>query len=282
MIENINSNYLDESHQFDDISEFTFVYQANDLAGALGKLTVLEQKLFDFCTSFIQDQDTGQEVHSVSLTQMIHALDLKDSGTNDKRVATAYLRLIKQVFFKWNEATESFKPFSIFNFEHTEYFPKKRIAKFSFSKAIRPYLYFLKHRYYAYPLLITKKMKSKYSIIMVRLMAAADNGQQTIKLYGSLDQWEAWMGLKDEHGNNKYTASKFTQRVLKVFLAELRKEFSHYTFIVKKKTNSKHRIVGYFLIIKKDSFVVQLKNPLSDKMIAIKSSNNLMMHNKKH
>lgn len=256
-------------------SQFVFVYQKNDLATALGRLSILEQKIFDYCTSFIEKSDDGKDVYVVSVFDMMKGLKLRNSGNNKVRVINAYIKLIKQSFMAWNVEENIFSPFNIFNFSHSGIDPKNEIMKFQFSKKIQPYLFFLKNRYYAYPRLVVNSLSSKYSVIALRLISAADSeSEKIVKLSGSIDEWESWMGLKDPNEMNKYTASEFNRSVIKVFLAELNKKFTHYHFSVKSIKQGR-RVSGYKLIMEKDSYVMNLKNPMSDEALAIQNNGNV-------
>ena len=82
------------------------------------------------------------------------------------------------------------------------------------------------------------------------------------------------MGLKDSNEMNKYTASEFNRSVIKVFLAELNKKFTHYHFSVKSIKQGR-RVSGYKLIMEKDSYVMNLKNPMSDEALAIQNNGNV-------
>lgn len=272
--ENAKENFSLTAKKMISDRHFSFIYQRNDIATALGNLSLMEQKLFDYCTSLINKNDKYDAKYCESISSVMKTLNLKNSGLNKKRVIAAYLKLIRQVFIVWDGKTRTFRPFNIFNLENSYYSPEADLIGFSFSSYISPYLFFLRNRYYAYPLMLTTRLSSKYSMIAVRLMSAADHGEKKIILKGSLYEWESWMGLINENGKMKYTASQMRQFVFNVLLKELSLYFSHYTFSIKNILDG-HKVKGYKFIINKDDYVMNLKNPMSDEILAIEKNEKL-------
>lgn len=255
-VKQIQENFSAEDKQMFSTKN-SFIYHSNDLAGALGKLTLNEQKIFDFFTSKIKTYDDGKKTYWCTLNEMLRALDLPQNGSRKQMMISAAKSLFDKSFIIWSPQENGFCYYHLFESGVFCYKPSTEAFRWKFTNAILPYLFVLKRDYYTYPLLVTSQLRNKYAIIGVRLWTAHKRtGVKTTVIDGALDEWRQYFGTP------KYEAYRFKDKVLKKMLTELERVFGkHYTFNLKTYYGTRKHVTGYRLTITGDD---QLAYPCPD------------------
>src|SRR5699024_6889198 len=108
--------------------------------------------------------------------------------------------------------------------------------EFKFSEEVSPYVFELKEQYYSFKLRELGRVRSKYTLIMLKLWNAHSNKwtdyskpnslPPNLYLSGSLDEWESWfLGYKEDKNDKeipiRWPAGKFKRDVLDKAIKEL-------------------------------------------------------------
>jgi len=199
------------------------VVQGNDLAKAFGNLKAFEHKLLDFCVSFVSKDSVEQEVFQTTSNDVMRYFELANSGQNYQRIVKAFKTLNENTALYFVRQKENGKK----AIEMGHLFNKMvvgddGIINFQFSELASPYLFELKQNYYSFKLLELAQIKSKYSLIMLKLIEARRFGQSDlISITGKLEEWKEWFLGSDSTASSKWTTAQFTSRVLVVALKEI-------------------------------------------------------------
>lgn len=196
------------------------VVQANDLAKAFGNLSAFEHKVLDYCFSFVKKDSKKDDEYFADAGDIIHHLGLTTSGTNYERVVRAFKELNENtaLYFQVEEDGEP----TILMTQLFGYIKilKNRKIKFKFSDEAAPYVFELRQQYYSFRLSELSQIKSKYSLIMMKLWEANRLGKADVTtIYGKLNEWESWFLGEAE----QWTAGRFKDKVLNVAISELEK-----------------------------------------------------------
>ncbi len=195
------------------------VMEANDLAKAFNNLSVRDQKIFDYCVSFIKKDSDKDSIFKFQLSELVRNLGLTKSGTNYANVAASLYSLMDKTSITIKTVTADGVP----ALTHVPVFIEITIDKlgrvsFQFSPKIVPYLFSLKQEYYSFSLATIGQVKSKYTLILLKLWQSKSIGDaKATTITGTLDEWEQW-SLPD---NTHWTAGRFNQKVLGVAKHEL-------------------------------------------------------------
>jgi rep len=220
------------------------VMQGNDLAKAFGNLKAFEHRLLDYCVSFVGKDSTEREVFETTSNEVLRYFDLANSGENYKRITKSFKTLSENTalyFIKHREdGKKSLVMGHLFNFVEVK---DEGVIKFQFSELASPYIFELKQNYYSFKLHELSQIKSKYSLIMLKLIESRRFGQSDmITITGTLEEWKEWfLGSTPE---SKWTTAQFTNRVLVVALKEIESKMPDITttLVTVKKGR---RITGY-------------------------------------
>lgn len=221
------------------------VVQANDLAKAFGGLTSFQHKILDFAISFVKADSTPFESYDVQILSILHHLGLNSSGQNYKRVAEAFKSLNENtaLYFKIMRPNGKIGVRMTQLFSRIDMFEDGSI-RFKFSEDAAPYIFDLRKNFYSFKLSELATIKSKYSLIMMKLWEANKMGnEQNVTISGSLEDWESWFLGKD----TRWPAGKFGQKALDVAIKELTKKLGVWFTVTKQKRG--RSIVGYEITI---------------------------------
>jgi plasmid replication initiation protein len=187
------------------------VSQANDLAKAFGNLKTFEHRILDYCISFIKKDDDKESTYVTSYKKILDYLELEDSGTNYARTTRALKRLQKETslllpIYEDEDRDKALLGFSLGSlFEKINFMVDGNI-EFVFSKQSRPFLFDLKKKFFTFKLEELSKLKSKYTLILIKLWASqrrknkrkTDDGkvlsywQLKTTIKGSAEEWQKW------------------------------------------------------------------------------------------
>ena len=241
-----------------------FVYMDNELTASLGKLSHIEQKLFDYCVSLIKETDQIDDVYRIKVADILKAFKINKSGKNMNLVLNSFIEMLNEYVFIWDGEEKIFRLYHFFKDGVTVYLPEECLVQFAFTDYMYPYLYSLKKNYTAYPIAINNLFSSKYAIIFYRFWASNDRANlKKVILSGGIDSWGRIFGIADKRGKLSRTVADFKQRVLSPALKEMKKYFKLYDFNLEA-VKSGRKIVGYKLIITKDDQILSSKFPVPD------------------
>ena len=241
------------------------VTQANELARSFGNLKMLEHKALDFCFSFVKQGDSVDTVYRSSMADITKHLGLAKSGSNYTHVAVALKNLNKKTPLYIQEILPNGEKSILM----THLFSHMRIGsngtfEFKFSEEVSPYVFELKKQYYSFKLRELGRVRSKYTLIMLKLWNAHSNKwtdyskpnslPPNLYLSGSLDEWESWfLGYKEDKNDKeipiRWPAGQFKRDVLDKALKELAELYPKSMINLTTNKNGR-RVVGYTLEIR--------------------------------
>ena len=204
------------------------VVQSNDLAKTFGNLKSFEHRLLDFCISFIGKESKKTERFETKVREILKYLELKDAGENYERVAKGLKTLNENTALYFGRVREDGKKSIVMGqlFQYME-IVEDGVVLFEFSELASPYLFELKQNYYSFKLRELAMIKSKYSLIMLKLIEARRYGQSdVITITGTLKEFKEW--FLGEKAKNWDTA-RFTQKVLVSALREIEEKMPDIT-----------------------------------------------------
>lgn len=200
------------------------VVQGNDLAKALGGLKAFDQKVLDYCFSFVKKDDKPNTIYEVSAIEIIHHLGLTTSGANYERIAKAFKTL--------NIYTALYLPTVLDNGERgiimtrlfsKIFFGEAGTVQFKFSEDVAPLVFDLKKNFYSFHLRELTQIKGKYGLILLKLWEAKRIGNEaSTTITCSMEEWQEWF-LGDD---KRLSTSRFRANVLKRACEELEKKLN--------------------------------------------------------
>ena len=228
------------------------VSQANDLAKAFGNLKTFEHRILDYCISFIKKDDDKESTYITSYKKILDYLELEDSGTNYARTTRALKRLQKETslllpIYEDDDRDKALLGFSLGSLFEKISFMVDGSIEFVFSKQSRPFLFDLKKKFFTFKLEELSKLKSKYTLILIKLWASqrrknkckTEDGkvfsywqlETTIK--GSAEEWQKWFLGEERKMETAVFKRDCLQKAIKEF--EEQKGISSVTLKVIKK-----------------------------------------------
>ena len=222
------------------------VVQGNDLAKAFGNLSAFEHRVLDYCFSFVTKDSKPDEEYSVNAIDILHHLGSTASGRDYERVAKAFKALNEKtaLYFRIEKnGVTGIRMTSLFG--HIDFFQNGRVT-FSFSTESAPYVFDLRSNYYSFKLSELSRVKSKYSLIMLKLIEANQMGNQNpITIKGTLEDWQGWFLGADR----RWPAGRFMRDTINVAIDELYQKMG----LVFTVTTLKHKrsVVGYVIDVTK-------------------------------
>lgn len=227
------------------------VVQANDLAKSFGNLKAFEHKILDYCFSYVQKDSHPSDIFIARSQEILKYFGLNSSGKNYIRVAKAFKILNENTALYFSKTREDGKKSILMTqlFEQIEFIEDGTI-EFKFSKQAMPYIFNLKSNFYSFKLLELSQVKSKYTIILMKLWESEryrDNFVTVIQ--GSLDEYKQWfLGASVSKDRiKKWTPARFKQQVLDVACKELENKLG--IEIELKGVKQGRNIVGYQMFI---------------------------------
>ena len=242
------------------------VTQANELARAFGNLKATEHKILDYCFSYIKKEDTVDTVYHLTLQEILKHLGLNASGRNYTRVAIALQKLHEKTVLYLQLYDEDGTPFIRMTslFQHID-IKSNGTVEIKYNADIAPYIFQLKEQYYSFNLIELSRVRSKYTLIMLKLWNStvmekwpnySDLHRKIPDLYlnASLEEWESWfLGYTIDKEKKKHPvrwpAGRFKQKVLDVALKELADLYPKSTITLTPDKKGR-RVVGYTLEIR--------------------------------
>lgn len=221
------------------------VVQANDLSKAFGKLTLSEHKLLDYATSFVTKDSESTDIYECDILDIIHHFGWNTSGKNYSRVANTFKSLHKKdslYLYVNDKYGEGITMAHLFDYISVH---KSGKVSFRFSLTVTPYLIDLRKNYYSFKLSELAQIKSKYTLVMLKLLEANRMGNSRfITVKGTLEEWETWFLGQDK----RKTAGFFKRDVLNVAVAEIENKLNM-EVSVNKNVNGR-RVIGYEVTFK--------------------------------
>lgn len=196
--------------------QYYYVAESNDLiTKARHDLTARELKIMDFIISKIQPDDENFDIVHTSMYELSNVLNLKRSGTTYSDLAKNLDSLGSKRVVIYNDNERSITQTSWVM--QSKYWENGQV-ELLLSKDLAPYLLGLKTNYTQYLLLDTVKLKSKYAILLYKLMRECDKdkGKSIAILQGTPDEFKEWLGAPKD-----YTYGRFKDNVLKKAVEEI-------------------------------------------------------------
>lgn len=219
-----------------------FIYQANDLARAFGNLTARQQKLLDFCFSFVKKEDTVEKVYHTSLGDIAKYFNLRKSGRTYSQLADSLrgLNLNTAIYLRKSHDDGSLGILMTSLFDYIEIVNNGQVS-FRFSSQIAPLVFQLSEHFFQFRLAEITAIKGKYTPTLLRLWNAnklgkwrpQSNPQSLPKavIKGSLEDWESWFLGSDNKGKPKHwPAGRFRQQVIEPVKKDLERAYPNVLF----------------------------------------------------
>lgn len=221
------------------------VVQGNDLAKAFGNLTSFQHKILDYCFSFVTLNSRPGDEYTANAADIIHHLGLTVSGTNYKRIGEAFKALNERtalyLHIQRDDGTQGIRMTQLF--DNIDFYEDGKI-KFRFGQYAAPYVYELRKNFYSFKLRELATIKSKYSLIMMKLWQANKMGNQLdVTIKGNMEDWQSWF-LGDR---KRLPAKQFKQRMINTATKELSTKLGCW-FLVKSIKNGR-KIIGYEITV---------------------------------
>lgn len=182
--------------------QYYYVVESNDLISkAKHDLTTNQLKIIDFLISKIKPDDKDFEELETSMYELTNVLEIKRSGRTYNQIADTLDDLRKKEVTIYNQDRESIVRTGWVS--SAEYFKNGKVI-LSFDKKLAPYLLDLSKNYSQYLLIDTVKLKSKYAILLYKLMREADrdNGKSITILQGTPEEFKEWLGAPKSYSYN--------------------------------------------------------------------------------
>lgn len=228
------------------------VTQANELARSFGNLSAFEQKVLDYCFSFVQANDTKDKMYHLNTIDLIRHFNLGASGASYNRIGQAFHSLNERtaIYIRIQKSDGKRGILMTSLFDHLTLLEDGEI-EFRFSRDVEPYVFQLKRNYYSFKLSDLSQLHSKYAMILLKLWNSNSFGKlNSTEISGSLDEWESWfLGTNDQKQPIHWTVSRFKQQVLRVAIKELAKLYKQTLFELNTLKKGR-KVVGYCLNIR--------------------------------
>lgn len=203
---------LDEYEQ----QQYYYVAESNDLiTKARHDLTARELKLMDYVISKIQPTDSGLITINTSMYELTKVLELRANGRTYSQIAQNLEDMRAKSIKIYNETARSITMTGWF--ERAKVWENGKI-ELKINEDFSPYLIDLKNNYTQYLLIDTVKLKSKYSILLYKLMreASKDKGKSIAILQGTPEEFKEWLGAP-----NDYDYRRLKENILKKAVEEI-------------------------------------------------------------
>ena len=221
------------------------VVQGNDLAKAFGGLNAFDQRVLDYCFSFVKKDDKPNTIYDVTAIEIIHHFGLKSSGQAYERIAKSFKTLNENTALylpiKRSDGTKGIRMTQLFSMID---FYIDGAVHFRFSEDAAPLVFDLKKNFYSFHLQELVQIKGKYGLILLKLWEAKRVGNEvSTNITGSMEEWQGWFLGKEK----RLLASRFYSNILKRACEELEKKLNAQCTLTSLKKGRK--IVGYKLEI---------------------------------
>lgn len=203
---------LDEYEQ----QKYYYVVESNDIINkARHDLTARELKLMDFVISKIQPEDKKFTSVETSMYELTKVLNIKQNGKNYGDMAKAIGDLRKKEILIYDDKNRTITQTGWV--QSAKYYENGQV-EIRLNEELAPYLLNLKNNYTQHLLVDTTKLKSRYSILLYKLMREADKdyGKKIAILQGTPDQFKDWLGAPET-----YDYKRLKDNVLKKAVEEI-------------------------------------------------------------
>lgn len=228
------------------------VTQANDLARSFGNLSAFEHKILDFCFSYVEADDPSNKVYSVKTKDIIKHFGLNAGGSTYERIAQAFKGLDEKTAIymlgKLSDGrTKAILMTSLFDYIAIG---ENGVTEFTFSSKVAPYVFQLKKHYYSFKLSELGRIRSKYSMALLKLWNAHSKGKlNNAVIDGNVAEWESWFLGSDKKGEAKRKpAGVFKRDILNHAIDELERLYPNVIFSLDTHKDGT-RVTGYTLAI---------------------------------
>ena len=214
-------NYIwknDRNFALDDYEkqQLFYVVESNDIINkARHDLTARELKLMDFVISKIKPDDKDFTVIKTSMYELTKVLNIKQNGKNYSDMAKAIGELRKKEVLIHDEERRTITQTGWV--QSAKYHENGKV-EIRLNDELAPHLLGLKNNYTQHLLIDTTKLKSRYSILLYKLMRECDydNGKSIAILQGTPEEFREWLGAP---GNYEYKQLK--QNILNKAVEEI-------------------------------------------------------------
>lgn len=193
-----------------------YVVEHNDLISkARQDLNARELKVMDFVISKIKPSDEVFTTVNTSMYELTNILDLKRNGKNYSDLAKNISNLRKKEVLIYNEEK---KTITQTGWVAEATYQENGRVEILLSSKLAPYLLGLKNNYTQYLLHDTVQLKSKYAILIYKLMREADKnyGTKITILSGTPEDFKEWLGAP-----KSYTYGRLKDNILNKAIEEI-------------------------------------------------------------
>ena len=197
------------------------VAEHNDLIKkARHDLNARELKIMDYVVSKIKPDDEHFNVIQTSMYELSNVLDLKRSGRTYSQLAQNLDDMRAKSIRIYSEKERRITMTGWF--EVVDLWENGKV-QLKINERFAPFLLKLKDKghYTQYYLVDTVKLKSKYSIMLYKLMREADkdNGSKIAIVQGTPQEWKTWLGAPES-----YTYGRLKDKILNPAIEEINLE----------------------------------------------------------
>jgi len=191
------------------------VVQGNDLAKSFGGLKSFEQRVLDYCFSYVTKDSKLNDEYEVSALEIIKHFNLNTSGDSYKRIAEAFKRLNENTALYLpitrNDGSRGIRMTQLFSWID---FYNNGVVRFKFSEESAPLVLDLKEHFYSFRLSELSRINGKYALIMLKLWESNRRGKEKhTTITGNLESWQSWFLGKD----NRMTAGQFFKNYRSIY-----------------------------------------------------------------
>lgn len=186
---------LDEYEQ----QKYYYVAESNDLiTKARHDLDARELKIMDYVVSKIKPDDEDFNIVQTSMYELTNVLNLKRNGRTYSQLAESLESMRAKSVRVYSEVEKRLTLTGWF--EVVDLWENGKV-QLKINKQFAPYLLQLKHDYTQHLLIDTVKLKSKYSILLYKLMREADKdkGKSIAILQGTPENFKEWLGAPEDY-----------------------------------------------------------------------------------
>ena len=178
--------------------QYYYVVESNDIINkARHDLTARELKIMDFVISKIQPEDTRFNVIKTSMYELTKVLNIKQNGKNYGDMAKALGDLRKKEVLIYDD---EHKTITQTGWVQSAKYHENGQVEIRLNEDLSPHLLGLKNHYTQHLLIDTVKLKSKYSILLYKLMRECDKdkGKSIAILQGTPEDFKEWLGAPED------------------------------------------------------------------------------------
>lgn len=180
--------------------KYYFVTEHNDLvAKARHDLTARELKIMDYVVSKIKPDDEEFNTIKTSMKEIAEVLGLTRSGRTYRQIAENLSSMRRKDIYIYNDTEKRLTMTGWF--EIVDLWENGKV-ELKINKQFAPYLLQLKEKgnYTQYLLFDVVQLKSKYSILLYKLMRETDKsrGKRIAVLQGTPEKFREWLGVSEE------------------------------------------------------------------------------------